>query len=218
MGEFGKREGALVISACAAVLCAHSVVGCGPSEAEKFRDLSRQINALKIEKIELEERLAKRDAAIEGLEGQLRRLREAGMAPPAPLFEVDRIEILGISGAIDTDGQTGVDAVAVYIRPLDRDGDVLKRGGVIDVRLIDFASSEGPRQVGGVRVEDADAIRRSWYGKFWTNHYKVVVPLAPGAGLRAGQELDIVAEFVDAATGRLHRARRVVTLNIVRAE
>lgn len=142
-------------------------------------------------------------------------LRARGQAPPAPLFDIDRIEILGITSGTDLDGDLVDDAATVYFRPLDRVGDVVKRGGEITIKLFDHAFPGGSRQVGYLHVSDSDQIRRCWYGKFWTNHYKVVVPFAPGADLRAGQEVDIYVRFLDLSTGRPFTARKVIKVDVV---
>ncbi len=188
--------------------------GCGAGEAEKFRALHQELNAVKLANIELENRLAERDTTIESLRTQLANLRASGNVPLEPLFEVDRIEILDLTSGVDTDGAIGDDAVAVYFRPVDRDGHVLKRGGEITIRLFDHVSTDVSRQVGEVQLRDAEAIRQAWYGRFWTNHYKVVVPFAPGSDLKPGQELDVLVEFVDAMTGRPFRARQVIRLDM----
>lgn len=189
--------------------------GCGPGEAEKFRALNQELNAVKVANMDLETRLAKRDATIEGLETQLTNLRASGNAPLEPLFAIDRLEILDITSGKDSDGRPGDDAAVVYFRPVDRDGDVLKRGGRITIKLFDHVAAEGSRQIGAVRLGDPELIRQAWYGKFWTDHYKAIVPFAPGAELRPGQELDVLVEFTDAMTGRTFRARKVIVLSIV---
>ena len=63
--------------------------GCGTGEAEKFRALRQELNAVKLANIDLENRLAGRDANIEGLETQLANLRASGNAPLEPFFEID---------------------------------------------------------------------------------------------------------------------------------
>lgn len=192
--------------------------GCAPTEQEKFRELQQQLNTMAIERIDLESRLAKRDATIQSLQQQLANLRARGQAPPVPLFEIDRVEILDISGGTDLDGKLGDDAVTVYFRPVDGDGDVLKRGGEITIKLLDHTPAGQTRQVGYVHITDSDEIRRCWYGKFWTRHYKIVVPIARGADLKPGQEIDIYLVFVDFATGRPYPGRKVIRMNLVNAD
>ena len=103
--------------------------------------------------------------------------------------------------------------MSVYFRPLDQDGDALKRGGGIRVKLLDNAGLGQPKLL-GVRVDnDPKQIRKLWYGRFWTDYYKIVVPFAPDAELRPGQEIDIHVTFRDWLTGQEHTARTAVTIS-----
>ena len=188
------------------------LAGCGPSEAEKFRSLTIQINQLKIEKADLQRLLAERESAITQLQEQAENLRRAGSGAGAPVFEVDHVEILKISSGVDRDAVPGDDAVAVYFRPVDRDGDVLKRGGRITVKLFVLRAQGPSSEVGSVRIDDPGRVREIWYGKFWTNHYKVLVPLSAGAKLEPGQAVDVFVSFVEAVTGREFTARHTISV------
>lgn len=192
--------------------------GCVPSEPEKFRALSQEVNQLKVEVIELESQLADRDSTIESLSGQIQNLRAEGRLPPSPLFEVARIMILDITAGVDLDDRLGDDGVAVYFRPIDADGDVLKVGGRITIKLLDHTEPGRTRQVGLVELTETDAIHKAWYGRFWTDHYKVDVPFSTGFEPRPGQEVDIWVEFVEQATGRPYTATKSILVTVIRAE
>ncbi len=194
------------------------LAGCGPTEQERFGDLIKQNKELEIEKIGLEELLQSRDAEIVRLRGQLRNLRDRGLVQPEPLFAIDHIEILDITGGVDTDDQLGDDAVAVYFRPIDRDGHVLKRAGQIKIKLSDNSTPVEPKLLGHRIDNSPERIRKSWYGKFWTNHYKIVVPFYPGTKLRPGQEVDVHVSFLEFATGAEHTARKVVKIAVPNPE
>ncbi len=187
--------------------------GCGPTDGERFQDLTKQINRLKVEKIELEEQITGRDGEIAALESQLQNLRTDGLAPPEPMFQINEIEILDITSGTNTDGAPGDDAVSVYFRPIDRDGDALKRGGAIRIKLLDNDNADRPTLL-GLRVDsDPEQIRKAWHGQFWTDYYKIDVPFTPNAKLRPGQEVDVHLTFLDRATGRKHTALKAVTIN-----
>jgi len=193
-----------------ALATAALVGACGPTEQEKFRALYQQVNAFKVKTIELQDQVQARDDTIESYKQQLKGLRDRGLAPPEPIFDVDRIAILGLTSGTDLDGEPGDDAVTVYFQPLDQVGDVVKRGGKITVKLFDHSPPTKSLEIGFVHLVSADQIRAAWYGKFWTNHYKIVVPIAESAKLHAGAEVDIYVAFVDAATGRRLTARKAV--------
>lgn len=189
--------------------------GCGPTAGEQFRDLKKQIIALQVDKIQLQERLEERDARISSMDARFRNLQAAGTIPPEPVFRVDRIKVLDITGGVDLDGTPGDDAVAVYFRPIDKDGDALKRAGEIEVRLLDNLANPQPRVLGQRVDNDPDRIRKMWYGKFWTHHYKVVVPFTSADQLTPGQEVDVIVRFMEFATGREFKDRKVIKINRV---
>ena len=194
------------------------VSGCAQSDQARFGEITRQNQELRIEKIGLEELLQDRDLTIAHLQSQLKNLRDQGLLQPEPLFSIERIEILGITGGVNTDGKGGDDAVAVYFRPVDRDGDVLKRAGKIVIQLLDLSSKLEPRLVGHRVDNSPERIRKSWYGKFWTNHYKIVVPFHPDESLLPGQEIDVHVSFLELATGKEFTARKVIKMAVPNPE
>ncbi|MEE9293369.1 MAG: hypothetical protein V3W34_00175 [Phycisphaerae bacterium] len=200
------------ISGMGLLAAAGWLAGCGPTEQERFGDLIKQNKELKMEKTGLEELLQSRDARIVRLQGQMQNLRDQGLAQPEPLFAIDHIEILDITGGVDTDDQLGDDAVAVYFRPIDRDGDVVKRAGQIKIKLLDNSTAVAPKLLGHRVDNSPEQLRASWYGKFWTNHYKIEVPFYSGTKLRPGQEVDVHVSFLEFATGAEYTARKVVKI------
>lgn len=213
-----NRDGVRYVCAGGLFALLSWVSGCAQVDQSRFGEITKQNQDLRIEKIGLEERLQDRDLKIARLQSQLKNLRDQGLLQPEPLFSVERIVILGITGGVDTDGTGGDDAVAVYFRPVDRDGDVLKRAGQIVVRLLDLSSALEPRLVGHRVDNSSERIRESWYGKFWTNHYKIVVPFHPDEKLRPGQEIDVHVSFLELATGREFTARKVIKVSVPNPE
>jgi hypothetical protein len=191
------------------VVAAMSICGCN-SDAKLVMELQEQNRRLQIHEIELEETIGKRETKIAVLEQRLKRLEEKGIAPREALFPIERIEILDITGGVDLDGNRGDDGVAVYFRPVDRDGDVLKRGGEIHIKLLDNATIGAPRVMGEAIINDPEQIRKLWYGKFWTNHYKVVVRFAPNVTVPSAGELEVTVRFLDRTTGYEYTARTAV--------
>ncbi len=214
--SFGAMTFSVSIKACLfATLAAHAmlVVGC-QTDGEKFRDLTKQINTLTIEKIDLENRLVRRDADIAALEGRMQNLRGQGLAPPAPAFVVDHIEILKITTGADLDDTPGDDHVTVYFRPLDQDGDPFKTGGAVKIKLLDNRKFGTPTLLGPVAVfNQPERLRKMWYGKFITSFFKADVPFFPNADLGPDQEVDIHLTFEEFATGRTFTARHAVRIN-----
>ncbi len=205
-GVFGLVSGVLVVL----------LAGCTPDAASI--QIQEENRRLQIRAIELEELLAVRDARVADVERRMENLSAEGGGPLRQVFKLDGIEILDFTGGVNLDGEPGDDGVSVYFQPVDRDGDVLKRGGEIHVKLLDNSAIGSPRVLGEAVINDPEQIRRVWYGKFWTNHFKVTVPFHPNAGVAPGQEVDVYVSFLDRATGRDFTARTAVRVRGVLGE
>ena len=186
------------------------VGGCGPTPREI--DLEKQLTAKTVEVIELNDRLAKRDEKIYALTGRVESLTGMGERGGKPFFEIAEVQLLDITSGVDIDGKPGDDGVAIYIRPVDRDGDTLKRAGEMRVKLLDNTAVGQPKVISQVVINDAEKIRKSWYGKFWTDYYKIIVPFAPGAKLVPGHEVDVHVTFIEFATGTTFSARKAIKI------
>jgi hypothetical protein len=198
------------------MLVSCATIGCDPYGQKIFEDLQRRNNELEAENLRAKERLAKRDAKVASLESQIGHLSAAGDGRTGrPVFEIDRVKILGLTSGVDTDNDDRDDGVAVYFHPMDADGDVLKRAGEIRITLLDNAPKAGPRVLGRLIYNRPDKLRDAWYGKFWTNYYKIFVPFEPNARLTPGQQIDVHLSFVDFLTGATLTARNVVKIDIV---
>lgn len=188
--------------------------GClGPTPQEI--KLQRELDEARIAAKEKERLLAQRDAQIEALREQIEKNRPFQDVDIDKLFTVDRIEIVSRSGGEDFDGKVGDDGVVLYVRPVDRDGDVIKAAGSFVVQLFDVNAEEGPRKLGEYRFEDPDTLASLWYGGFLTNHYTLRCPFMPGSE-PSGREVLARVTFVDFLTGRVRSASQ--TLKIERID
>ncbi len=186
------------------------LVGCGPTPREI--ELERLVTAKTVEIIELNDRLATRDAKIHALTGRVDKLTGLGDRGGRPFFEITELHLLDITSGVDLDDNPGDDGVAIYIRPVDRDGDTLKRAGEMRVKLLDNSAIGQPKVISQVVVNDPEKIRKSWYGKFWTDYFKIIVPFAPGAKLVPGHEIDVHVTFIELATGKTFTARKAIKI------
>lgn len=158
----------------------------------------------------LERTVGKREAAIAGLNQQIENLQGFDPRRPADLFAPVKIQIQSLSGGADYDDEPGDDGVTVYLRPLDRDGDVVKTPGRIQIQLLDNNNLSQPRLIAVYDFDDPAALRRLWYGSFGTNHYTLKCPFPDGIRLPEQPRLIISAEFVDYLTGATLTATKEV--------
>lgn len=187
--------------------------GC-PPPADRVSDLLTQIKETQQRNRELERQLGSGAARITNLEKQVDNLlAQEGTRPLT--FDIEHLQILSMSSGTNLDDKPGDDAVTVYLRPVDADGDTLKRGGRIKVELYDLTEPGRPRSLGVTTIDDPAKIREMWYGKLWTDYYKVIAEIPADANLAPGQEIDVKVWFTDFSTGREFNARKTIKINLV---
>lgn len=162
----------------------------------------------------LERTVAQRDAAIASLQKQVENLQGFSPDRPIGMFAPVKLEIASLSGGADYDGKPGDDGITVYLRPRDADGDVVKVPGRIKVQLVDNTALGSPRVLGVYPFDHLDEVRKTWHGKFGTQHFTLKCPFPPGAVLPKSRRVLVSAEFLDLMTGATLTASREVGLSI----
>jgi len=179
------------------------------SGAERGRIL-KDNESLRIEKERLERTVAQRGATIASLEQQTANLKGFGPGRKADLFAPMKLEIASLSGGADYDGKPGDDGITVYLRPRDADGDVVKVPGRMKVQLVDNTDIGSPRVLGVYAFDDLNEVRKTWHGKFGTQHFTLKCPFPPGVKLPKSRRVFVSAEFLDFLTGATLTATKEV--------
>lgn len=184
-------------------LCAVSLaMACGCASAGQRARLAQDAESLRRDKERLERLVAQRDGAIARLEQQVENLKGFSESAPADLFAPASLEIARLSGGADYDGKPGDDGITIYLRPLDADGDVVKAPGRITVQLSDPTNAAAPRVIGAYVFDKPNELRKLWFGRFGTNHYRLQCPFPAGAPLPTSRRVVAYVEMVDYLTGR----------------
>jgi len=183
------------------------------SGAERGKIL-RDNDALRRDKGRLERTVAQRDATIASQRKQIDNLQ--GFAPDRPvgMFAPVKLEIASLSGGADYDGKPGDDGITVYLRPRDADGDVVKVPGRMKVQLVDNTDLGSPRVLGVYPFENLDEVRKTWHGKFGTQHFTLKCPFPSGVELPKSRRVLVSAEFIDLLAGATLTASKEVGISI----
>ncbi len=182
------------------LLFASLIAGC-TSGAERGRIL-RESDALRRDKESLERTVAERDATIASLQQQIETLKGFGPDRPLDLFAPVKLEIASLSGGADYDDKPGDDGITVHLRPRDADGNVVKAVGRMKVQLVDNTKLDAPRVLAVCPFDDPDEVRKTWYGRFGTQHFTLKCPFPAGANLPESRRVLVSVEFLDLLTGR----------------
>jgi outer membrane murein-binding lipoprotein Lpp len=132
------------------------------AESDRLHRLEAQLKELSTSLEAVNSRLGDLDTRTQALADELTRARRTSplapleVAPPAATsegkpeaqtmqdFDVEHISLGMLTGSADWDGQPGDDGVIVYLYPLDRSGDTVKRAGDFTFELFDLRHSERP--------------------------------------------------------------------------
>ncbi len=173
-------------------------------------ELQQRVDALTAENERLTREIEDQRAVIAELEQQVQNLRGR---PDAPVvFSVERIELASLSGGTDLNGQPGDDGVVAYVKPIDAAGDVVKAAGAIKVQAFDLGGAE-PKLLAECEVSDPDELRKSWYGKFLTNHYTIKCGWS-SPGSKPPPRVLLRVTFTDFLTGKVLVTHQEVSVRV----
>ena len=170
------------------------------SGAERGRIL-KDSDALRRDKERLERTVAQRDETNASLQKQVGNLKGFPPDRPVDMFAPVKLEIASLSGGADYDGKPGDDGITVYLRPRDADGDVVKVPGRMKIQLVDNTDLGSPRVLGVCVFDDLNEVRKTWHGKFGTQHFTLKCPFRAGMELPKSRRILVSAEFIDLLTG-----------------
>ncbi|MBL8746137.1 MAG: hypothetical protein JNK58_07255 [Phycisphaerae bacterium] len=177
---------------------------------EQLADAERRITTLTAERDEARAIIAEADRVRLGT-GELS--AEAAAALP----RVATLTIDPLSGLTDAnpDDSTPFDAVEVYLKPADGRGRFVQIVGSVSVRAdllprTGMSNDASPRTLASATFGPAE-LREAYRSTFLSTHYTLRMPLPDTRDL-AANNLAISVEFLDALSGRVHRAERVLTV------
>lgn len=198
--DHASRRQAGLRSSVATLAVGLLVAGCqSPAEIS----LRREITGLRETIKQKDHQLVAQKATIDELNAQLAVARSISEEDLKRVFYPERLIIDRLSGGADYDGKPGDDGVTVYLKPVDKDGDVIKVAGDIRIQLFDLAAPPARNLVGEYFIP-VDQVGQLWHGKLLTNHYTIKCPWPKPP---ENTELTIRATFVDYLTKRVVSAQ-----------
>ena len=193
---------------CPITLAALLVGGCYTSGQT---DLQRQIARLEETVKHRDSQLVAQKATIDELNQQLAVARSISEDDLKRVFYPEKLVIDKLSGGADYDGQPGDDGVTVYVKPVDRDGDVIKVAGDVTIQLYDLAAGPDEHLVGQYTIP-VDKIGKLWHGRLLTGHYTIKCPWPKQPPRHP--EVTIRVTFVDYLTKRVVSAQSTCTVDL----
>lgn len=196
---------ALLAAAATALLTAP---GCGLFQRDdklqqQLQDCQTQLQKVQLQRDELQQMTLEQQK-------QIRSLQDLGNKRLEKLYHVKTIEIGRYTAGVDNDGKEGDDAIKVFIRPLDRNGDVIKAAGDMTIQVFDLSLAPKDTLIAQCQYK-IDELTKYWASGFLTYHYSFECnwKTRPKAS-----EVTVRAEFVDYLTGKHHVAQTVAKVKL----
>jgi hypothetical protein len=164
---------------------------------------------LRRDKAELTSRLQEAEAEKEQLQKQIRFL--SGVRPEVKferLYRLQSIKITRYTNFYDKDKDGKKEKLIVYVKPIDKDGDVIKAMGEMDVQLWDL-NREGSEALLGEWHVGAQELKKEWFATLLTINYRLTFEVA-GVVERFDEPMTVRVTFTDYLTGRMFKDQKVI--------
>jgi hypothetical protein len=94
-----------------------------------------------------------------------------------PLSKVSGIQFNSMmTGGRDSDGQPGHDVITAVLAPHDKDGDLVKLGGELEVEVLDLTKPADQQRIGNWKYT-ADQARELWHSGFLASGFQLDLPV-----------------------------------------
>lgn len=193
---------ALGLAWAAALGCA----GCGQDPLDKTLD---ELQKSRRENVALTQQVQDLQTSRAQEEKRIQTLMGLGEKRLDMLFTVKGLEFGRYSGGIAEAGKTGDVGIRVYLKPLDRDGTVIKASGAVKIQFFDLAKPTD--NLIGTYEFPAQELGKHWESGFISYHYTFDCkwqkpPSHPDITLRAS--------FTDYLTGETFSAQEQIHVNL----
>jgi hypothetical protein len=159
-----------------------------------------EMEALRVENVQLSEELAESREQIQVLSGLEAEVRLENV------YDLQAVKLTRFTNLYDKDKDGKKEKLIVYLKPEDEEGDAVKASGTVDVELWDLARGEGEALIGKWHV-DAQSLKQQWSAAMTTN-YRLIFDVG---GLAEGdEELVVKVVFTDYLSGKVFREQMVI--------
>lgn len=187
------------------------VIAAGCENAGSGASTAKEIKTLKQEKTQLTRQIEESKSETEQLKEHIQVL--SALPPEAKLENLDRLQIIRITGYTnlydkDKDKDGRKEKLIVYIQPIDRDGDIIKAAGAVDVQLWDLNKDNGQALLGQWHIEPNE-LKKLWSAGFLTTSYRLTFDVADKID-EYEEPLTVKITFTDYLTGKVFTEQKVI--------
>ncbi|KPL24307.1 MAG: hypothetical protein AMJ75_04040 [Phycisphaerae bacterium SM1_79] len=180
--------------------------GCQSSRPQAT--MADDIVKLRHEKTQLTTHIQQLESENRQLTKQIKVLSGLSKQEREDLYKLQRIKIGGYTNFYDKDKDGKKEKLIVYLQPIDKDGDVIKVAGAVEVQLWDLNSPQAKQALIAEWDVTPDQLSKLWYASLRTN-YRLTFDVADKID-RVADPLTVKVAFTDYLTGRVFTEQKVV--------
>ncbi len=162
---------------------------------QEKKDLTRQIELAETEKKQLKEQ-------VQSLSGLSQEVRLEN------LYELEKIKITRYTNLYDKNDDGKKEKLLVYIQPIDKQGDIVKASGTVDVEIWDLNKDREGAMLGKWQVTP-DELKKLWFATLITINYRLTFDVAEKI---TGNEDQLVVKvtFTDYLSGKILKEQKII--------
>ena len=205
--NFAARHFALAVLLLCSFALVPFIVGCENAGKAKT-PLIEQIDTLRQDKKQLTRQIEQLKSEKKGLQKQIKTLH--GLAEEVKLedlYDVQRIKITKYTNLHDKDEDGKKETLIVYVQPTDRNGDIVKAAGSVDIQLLDL-NEEGPQVLGQWNVTPGQ-LKKLWFNALLKTNYRLAFDVADKVE-SFEEPLTVNVTFTDYLTGKVFKEQKVI--------
>jgi outer membrane murein-binding lipoprotein Lpp len=194
-------------SVLSAVLCLLSLTGCANPKVKESPAI--KIEQLTQENTQLAEQVEKLTSQNKELNNQIQVL--SGLPENVKLESIDRLESIRIgryTGFFDKNNDGKKETLIVYIQPIDKQGDIIKEFGSVEVQLWDLNKPENKALLGQWKI-GLDELKKLWFATVITSNYRLTFNVADIID-NLQEPLTVRVTFTDYPTGKVFTDQKVI--------
>ncbi len=181
--------------------------GCGGTD--KGVPLQDKIQSLTDEKAQIQRQMEQTKAENE----QLKKQNKVLAALPDEvkgqnLSDIEEVKISRLTNLYDKDKDGQDEMLIIYVQPIDRDGDVIKAPGEVDVELWDLEREPGEAKLGDWRIKPEE-LRKLWFDAVMSTNYRLTFDVGEMA-IDPTEPLTVKVAFTDYLTGKVFKDQYVI--------
>ena len=181
------------------------VIGCRSSVSESLWD---QINTLEDEKQQLARETATLKTENRQLNSQIKTLSgfDSGERENV-LPTIEKITLTKRTGFVDKNKDGKKEKLAVYIKPYDGAGDVIKSAGSVSVQLWDLEEKPAKSMIGQWDISPEE-LSQMWMSAFMTGYYRILLDVGQPEP-EEGKGYTIEVTFTEYISGKVFKQQVV---------